>query len=283
MREDALVEVTHKPLTFPLLLLSLSRFFLGGKIHDFARAYGSLCWNLSKVIPRKDLPRIFTMCLPVEEDAGNSGGVNEDTVPSGLIDLHHTRNDVVAEVMKAPKRRVDNVITHLHDSVHQLLMHSRLLSGMCAKFRRQLWKNRIAQTGSLATGGSLTALAIYVDVPIQMTGGIVAATVLGVGGLAWFQSLQLKEYEDSWSTPEALAQVFQQTYSREVTEANEFTASVWQRVREPLRLSMLGMGMNQIPAVSNNELTQLEKIVEEEIPKLRRIASPTHFGKRKEL
>lgn len=26
------------------------------KIHDFARAYGSLCWNLSKVIPRKDLP-----------------------------------------------------------------------------------------------------------------------------------------------------------------------------------------------------------------------------------
>ena len=34
------------------------------KIHDFARAYGSLCWNLSKVIHRKDLPQIFTMCLP---------------------------------------------------------------------------------------------------------------------------------------------------------------------------------------------------------------------------
>eukprot|EP01041_Mallomonas_annulata_P013702 gene13702-29131_t len=34
------------------------------KIHDFARAYGSLCWNLSKVIPRKDLPRIYTMSLP---------------------------------------------------------------------------------------------------------------------------------------------------------------------------------------------------------------------------
>jgi GTPase Era involved in 16S rRNA processing len=34
------------------------------KIHDFARAYGALCWNLSKVIQRKDLPRIYTMCLP---------------------------------------------------------------------------------------------------------------------------------------------------------------------------------------------------------------------------
>ena len=35
------------------------------QISDYARAYGSLCWNLSKVIPRKDLPCIHTMCLPV--------------------------------------------------------------------------------------------------------------------------------------------------------------------------------------------------------------------------
>lgn len=33
-------------------------------IHDFARAYGALCWNLSKVILRKDLPKIHTICLP---------------------------------------------------------------------------------------------------------------------------------------------------------------------------------------------------------------------------
>jgi hypothetical protein len=31
------------------------------KMHDFARAFGALCWNLSKVIPRKDLPPIYTM------------------------------------------------------------------------------------------------------------------------------------------------------------------------------------------------------------------------------
>ena len=34
------------------------------KMHDFARAYGTLGWNLSKVIQRKDLPPIYTMCLP---------------------------------------------------------------------------------------------------------------------------------------------------------------------------------------------------------------------------
>lgn len=34
------------------------------KMHDFARAYGSLCWNLSKVIPRKDLPKYVCSQLP---------------------------------------------------------------------------------------------------------------------------------------------------------------------------------------------------------------------------
>lgn len=35
-----------------------------------------------------------------------------------------TRDDVAAEVMKAPKRRIDNVITRLTDSVHLLQVHT---------------------------------------------------------------------------------------------------------------------------------------------------------------
>lgn len=51
------------------------------KIHDFARAYGSLCWNLSKVIPRKDLPRIHTMCVPVNSPSLCSDrGVNSPSL-----------------------------------------------------------------------------------------------------------------------------------------------------------------------------------------------------------
>jgi hypothetical protein len=35
-------------------------------LHDFARAYGALCWNLGKVIPRKDLPMIYNTFVPLE-------------------------------------------------------------------------------------------------------------------------------------------------------------------------------------------------------------------------
>jgi hypothetical protein len=56
------------------------------RIHDFARAYGSLCWNLSKVISRKDLPRIYTMCLPSEylTDSSSMGESLEQSSEGGL-------------------------------------------------------------------------------------------------------------------------------------------------------------------------------------------------------
>ena len=85
------------------LLIVLNKADQFSKIHDFARAYGSLCWNLSKVIPRKDLPPIFTMCLPTSGDDNQ-----KNTISSSLKDLEHTRDSVVEQVMQAPKRRVDN-------------------------------------------------------------------------------------------------------------------------------------------------------------------------------
>jgi len=85
------------------LLIVLNKADQFGKIHDFARAYGSLCWNLSKVIPRKDLPRIYTMCLPVAENkaeavASQQQQQQEPPPLSGLVDLLTARDEVVAEV-----------------------------------------------------------------------------------------------------------------------------------------------------------------------------------------
>lgn len=79
------------------LLIVLNKADQFHKIHDFARAYGSLCWNLSKVIPRKDLPPIFTMSLPNEHN-------QKSTLSASLSDLEHTRDAVVEQVMQAPKR-----------------------------------------------------------------------------------------------------------------------------------------------------------------------------------
>eukprot|EP00984_Skeletonema_dohrnii_P025253 scaffold14368_cov214-Skeletonema_dohrnii-CCMP3373.AAC.4 len=263
------------------LLIVLNKADQFKKIHDFARAYGSLCWNLSKVIPRKDLPRIFTMCLPVAsttDGEAKSSTTTEALDRHALADLHQSRDDVLAEVMKAPKRRIDNVITNLHDSVHLLLMHAVVAEDVRARYSKRQWENRMQEVSSLVLGVGLSALGIHFDVPLQFTGGVVAATVIGVGGMHWFNSSKLKDAEEQLTSIEELSASFQRTHPQEVSEADEFYSAIWARIRDPLRLSLWRTGLSDFPAVSKSDVAKLQNILDEEIPRLRRLASPSHHG-----
>ena len=266
------------------LLIVLNKADQFKKIHDFARAYGSLCWNLSKVIPRKDLPKIYTMCLPVTKEDDSTGDISTTQAldQRALADLHQTRDDVLAEVMKAPKRRIDNVITHLHDSVHLLLMHAEVAEDVRSRYSKRLWENRVQEASSVVLGMGMAGLGIYFNVPPQFTGGVVAATVLGVGGMHWFNSSKLKDVEEQLLSSEELSASFQRTHPQEVNDADEFYASVWQRIREPLRLSLWRTGLNDFPSVKKGEMHDLQRILDDDIPRLRRLASPSHHGSTRE-
>lgn len=269
------------------LLIVLNKADQFRKIHDFARAYGSLCWNLSKVIPRKDLPRIFTMCLPVDDAKQQHNSKSSDTTSTssnaGLADLYQTRDEVVAEVMKAPKRRIDNVITSLGDSVHLLLMHATILEHTRKKYMSAVWNNRLQLCAVSTAGLTLTGMSIYSGmVPVQISGCAAALTVLSSGGVHWWNATKLGELEADLLSSEGLNKAFQLTHTREISEADEFVASVWQRIKEPLRMSLESLGLENVSAVDASDVKNMRRILEEEIPRLRRLASADHFGNVKE-
>lgn len=224
------------------------------------------------------------MCLPVKkDDASQTESTPEIALDQrALADLHQTRDDVVAEVMKAPKRRIDNVITNLHDSVHLLLMHATVAEDVRSRFSKRQWENRIQEFASLSVGVGMAALGFHFSVPPQFTGGVVAATIVGVGGLHWFNSSRLKDVEEQLLSVEELSASFQRTHPSEVSAADEFYASVWARVRDPLRLSLMGVGLKDFPAVKKSDVNELQNILDNEIPRLRRLASPSHHGSRRD-
>ena len=131
------------------------------------------------------------MCLPVKgRDGIPPAAGNEYTTESSSIganalsDLHQTRDDVVAEVMKAPKRRIDNVITHLNDSVHLLLMHALVVEETRKKHAKMVWEQRLQTGSTMFAGLGLSGLGAYFGVPMPFTGGLLAATILSVGGMS---------------------------------------------------------------------------------------------------
>ena len=178
------------------------------KIHDFARAYGSLCWNLSKVIHRKDLPRIYTMCLPSTATQGTTlpiSKVNAEDAPSfaqGLSDLEATREEVVSEVLNAPKRRLDNEISRVADAAALLHLHSTIMCEVLEMYGREVFTTRtiIAGVGTLslmASSSSLVACfasdfasSLAGGVPISLSGtaafSVTLLSTMATAGVIWW-------------------------------------------------------------------------------------------------
>lgn len=123
------------------------------KVHDFGRAYGALAWNLAKVIPRKDMPEINTICVPHDEEMKEP---ESQCLP--LEDLQHIRQQVVDMIMDAPASRIDNMISKVSDSAQMLLLHSNIVNALklnMARITRSKWVSSLGTglVGALITAG----------------------------------------------------------------------------------------------------------------------------------
>ncbi|EQC25668.1 hypothetical protein SDRG_16454 [Saprolegnia diclina VS20] len=133
-------------------------------VHDFARAYGALCWNLSKVIPRKDMPFIYSMYVPTShipmEDM-STGNVDEDILRRLLVtEFDGTRGEIIREVQRAPDLATENLLTIFKGVCAQLKMHVTLIEA-CQK--EYLWTEKVhygITAGLVASGVGLGLLYV---------------------------------------------------------------------------------------------------------------------------
>lgn len=276
---NSLVGLDHK---LHIILNKADQFT---KIHDFARAYGSLCWNLSKVIQRKDLPRIYTMCLPkpYQTNNGSSSSSNngsdansteEHALGNGLADLESTREDVVQEVLNAPKRRIDNEITRLTDSVRLLQMHLSIVDDLSSKYRKAVWNSRLAFGSVSAAAAGLTVSAVIMGLPAEMIGGVVAIGAGAVGGVSWWQNKVVNELVSSIVSDESMSSSFRRVFARQLANKDEGISATWSRVHEHLIVAMHSEEFKHLDKISSSDMKKIENIIEIEIPNLRRLAAP---------
>lgn len=216
-------------------------------------------------------------------------------VKGGLADLHATRDDVVAEVMKAPKRRVDNVITHLYDSICVLRMHTKVCEDLRKRYNRHYWECKYNELGFSAISLGLAATTWTVGKSEAMAavtaagsgamsveailGAIIGGSILGLGSLTWYNGTKLRAHESELMTLTGLNQSFQSCYSKEIRDGDEYVASVWQRIRDDLHSSLEQMGgISGMPSAASlnyeKEVERMNAILETDIPSLRRQVSP---------
>ncbi|TMW66968.1 hypothetical protein Poli38472_012084 [Pythium oligandrum] len=265
---SSLVGMDHK---LHIVLNKVDQF---KKIHDFARAYGSLCWNLSKVIPLKDLPRIYTMCIPVKQN-DNGERLTENGLGTSLRDLDAMREEVVNEVIRAPERRVDNLITNLYDSSRMLQMHASIFEDIRQRYSSEKWRRLALVATTLVGGNALAASAIFSGAPVEFAGGLSVLSFLVSSGLVFNNSKVLQQLQLDLLHEDSLTDQFRRRYGRQLAEGDEYVLSLWKRVLPALQVSMHTLGFNNLPKLKNAELEAIEKILAKEIPELRRQSAPS--------
>jgi hypothetical protein len=252
----SLVQLEHK------LLIAMNKADEFSSIEDFARAYGALCWNLAKVIPRKDLPRIYNCYVP-----GPGRPAGNGSVPVEDFDL--ARKEIVSEVAKAPERRIDNVVTRLHDDARELLVHARV----CGFVRREYVRRRIQWSGRAVAFGlafDLGAAVAYhmLGAPQSTAGVLVGIGLAGAAALiAWGAYAARTEIRELVAD---LTPAFEHVYRRHLVLADEGDLrDLWDRLHPRTRKALQTLGPENVPRVSARELRHVEEVLSRRIPELR--------------
>ncbi|MCL1909851.1 MAG: dynamin family protein [Kiritimatiellaeota bacterium] len=88
--------------------------------YDFARAYGTLCWNLARVLRTKDLPTIYTTYTP---QPNSRTGAKLD-----LTWFDKYRAEILTELNGAATRRYDSILANVRSDFTRLKIHAAVLN-----------------------------------------------------------------------------------------------------------------------------------------------------------
>jgi EH domain-containing protein 1 len=163
------------------VLFVLNRIDECASLTDLLRVYGTLCWNLSQMTGRKDIPMIHLTYSPSAAERAET----TKTEAAGYLEfLENQREDLKKAILQAPKHRLDNLAAFVETHSERL---SHLLEAL-VNYRLRLRAHRFkawltAILFSLLAGGASAGLMlsspVFAGMDPLMTGGGAGAVAAG--------------------------------------------------------------------------------------------------------
>jgi energy-coupling factor transporter ATP-binding protein EcfA2 len=245
--KESLNGIDHK------LLIVLNKMDQCQNLHDFARAYGALCWNLGKVIPRKDLPMIYNTFVPLE-------GKPKSDLP--MEDFDRARGDLIDALHRAPTRRMDNQITQMQSFAERLRLHVFVINEAAGRYRRSRmgsYASLVLLFPTLTAGAIVTGL--FVALPVLAVIAIVSVTLLEFVFLPRKKKRIIAQFDE----------IFEGLHDREllVRDRAEDLRAMWEDVHPRAREVAEKRGLQSFAKMSRVDRDVLNELIDDCIPKLR--------------
>lgn len=109
------------------ILYVMNRIDECDNVSDLLRSYGTLCWNLSQMTGRKDIPRIFLTYSPNHAESNDILKVWENE-----------RSELMAAIRKAPAKRLNYILQDIDKEIRGLRMEVQALKSFRNNFFTRL-------------------------------------------------------------------------------------------------------------------------------------------------
>ena len=245
--KDSLSGIDHK------LLIVMNKMDQFQNLHDFARAYGALCWNLGKVTQRKDLPLIYNTFVPI-------AGKPASKLP--MDDFDEARSGLVEELRSAPARRLDNLITQMQTFAERLRLHAFVIDGAARRFQRVRIQWRGALFASfVAASVAAVATGMLIVLPAVLAVFALLALIVESMILPRKEKRIVARFDD----------VFERIYEQELLMRNRDMdlRALWSEVHPHARDVAQKCGLRSFTKLTRADRAKLDGLIEEEIPRLR--------------
>ena len=184
------------------VLYVLNRIDECASMTDLLRVYGTLCWNLSQITGRKDIPMIH---LTYSALAAEKSGRAEDPQAAYLHYLDNQREELKKALLQAPCHRLDNLASFVETHGERL---GHFLEGMISyrkKARMFRLKSFFAGLAVSLIGGAAGWLGLMglppfagLDPVLQMTGAGLLSTIFLLFWLLLVQKYFYSRFLKKW-------------------------------------------------------------------------------------
>lgn len=249
------------------IVFVMSRIDECDNLGDLVRSYGTLCWNLSQMTGRKDIPRIFMTYAPAL--------ARNDT--PGLSEWLAEREELKKKVLAAPDLRFCHMLEHIEKQVGDLAMTVEAVESF-ARAARGLLGRTMRAAAILAA-----ALFLFGDMAVRAATGwpdppMLQAVFTGRGepesllvpaalallpfvlGIFWFTRFAFNRMKKRLAgDPDAL-----------VRAESPFRQAQWQRLKDGVLELVSGLRVRDVFTAHGRNRQRLERFIEREIRPLYR-------------
>ncbi len=111
------------------IVFVMSRIDECDHLSDFTRSYGTLCWNMSQMTGRKDIPHIYLTYAP--------SVVNQSSLMEGWP---QEREELIEKIQRAPAFRINHILEDIDRQLNELQIVAEAVAEFIRRTNKVFWK-----------------------------------------------------------------------------------------------------------------------------------------------